>query len=71
MEPKPYTIAVPRGRWLRRKDERDDLPSYSVLAYGLDDAVLVIWSDGTHSISPADKVFPASNWELWREIESI
>ncbi len=64
-------IPVPEGRWLRRKDERDDLTKYTVLAFGLDDGVLLIWSDGSHTLEPKGKMMPASNWELWSEIESV
>jgi len=70
-DPQSWTITVPKGRWLRRKDTREDLPRYTVLLYGLDDGVLVIWSDGTHSIEPEGKKFPSSNWEVWSEIESV
>ena len=64
-------VDVPRGGWLRRTDERDDVPRYGVLAYGLDDGVLLIWSDGSHTLEPRDKTFPASNWKVWSEIESF
>lgn len=57
------TITVPTGRWLRRTDARDDraVPTY---AYGLEEGVLVVWSDGKHTVEPKGYVFPASNWEL-------
>lgn len=65
-------VHVPRGGWLRRTDDRDDIPpNYPVLAYGLDDGILIICKDGQHKVASKEETFPASNWEVWVEIESV
>ena len=66
----PLTITVPTGCWLRRVDNRDDTACYPILAFGLEDGVLVIWSDGTHRLEGKNEIFPASNWEVWSELGS-
>lgn len=60
-------IAVPTGKWVRRTDERPDV-NVPVLAYGLGERVLVVWSDGSHTTEPAEWTVPASNWEVWEEV---
>jgi hypothetical protein len=62
-----YVTAVPRGRWLRRTDDRKDV-NVPILAYGMESCVFLIWSDGSHSLKPLDTVFPTTNWTLWEEV---
>lgn len=63
-----YITTVPKGRWLRRTDDRKDR-TVPILAYGMESGVFVIWSDGTHSLKPAETTFPTANWTLWEEVE--
>lgn len=51
-------------------DNREDLKSYPVLAYGLDDGVLLIWNDGSHTLEPEGKVLPKSNWIVWDYVDA-
>lgn len=62
-----YVTKAPIGRWLRRTDESIESKA-PVLAYGMESCVLVLWTDGTHTLHPTGTTFPASNWVIWEEI---
>ena len=63
-----HAITAPLGRWLKRTDERPNMKT-PIMAYGMENCVLVIWSDGSHTTRPTTSLFPASNWKIWEEVE--
>lgn len=61
------SIGVSEGRWLRRLDNRTmtNGAPVPILAYGLDQSVLIVYDDGSHEVVDHNARFPSSNWEVW------